>query len=394
MDTDNLTVTRYLATKRKKTAQDYRKRLLVFRDFITQTYQLTLDELIKTMTVKGRGPKIDVYDMLLDYEVYIQKERKVSPLTLKLLVSTVRNYLETFDVEISQKKFQLKVGMPRVIRAEKEPLSKEDIQIILGACHNLKLRTYVLTLAATGMRASEALSIRICDINFDSSPATIFLRGEFTKTGADRIVMLTDELASQLKLWVDYKHRIRTVSYTDKTDNKRHYKKLKPEIDKESLLFSVKYNEKATVGGLYTNVILMFERTLERLGGKFSAFEYGKKRRKITLHSMRRFTKSTISNLGYEQFSEEFLGHSHSVSTYYRISNTERIKLFKKIEPYLTFLDQSGLERKGADLQNRLETMEHENKNLRENINKIMEMIQQNPELANVKPETLTNKVK
>jgi Txe/YoeB family toxin of Txe-Axe toxin-antitoxin module len=56
-------------------------------------------------------------------------------------------------------------------------------------------------------------------------------------------------------------------------------------------------------------------------------------------------------------------------------------------------LDQSGLERKGVDLQNRLETMEHENKDLRDNINKIMEMIQQNPSLANVKPEVLTKKI-
>ena len=60
--------------------------------------------------------------------------------------------------------------------------------------------------------------------------------------------------------------------------------------------------------------------------------------------------------------------------------------------PYLIYLDQSGLERKGADLTNRLETMERENIELRNNINRIMEMIQQNPELAKVKPEALTRK--
>ena len=36
--------------------------------------------------------------------------------------------------------------------------------------------------------------------------------------------------------------------------------------------------------------------------------------------------------------------------------------------------------------------MEQENRELRANINKIMEMIQQNPELAKVKPEALTRK--
>lgn len=86
---------------------------------------------------------------------HTQKTRDVSPLTLKLMMSTVRNYLETFDVEISAKKFRMKVGMPRVIRQEKEPLTKKDIQIILNSCHNIKLKTYLLLLAATGCQENE-----------------------------------------------------------------------------------------------------------------------------------------------------------------------------------------------------------------------------------------------
>jgi vacuolar-type H+-ATPase subunit D/Vma8 len=58
----------------------------------------------------------------------------------------------------------------------------------------------------------------------------------------------------------------------------------------------------------------------------------------------------------------------------------------------LTYLDQRGLEQKQTDLQTRLETMEEENKELRGNIKTIMEMIQQNPKLANVKPEVLAEK--
>jgi hypothetical protein len=116
-----------------------------------------------------------------------------------------------------------------------------------------------------------------------------------------------------------------------------------------------------------------------------------KRRRKITFHSFRRFVKTTISDLGYQDFSNFFIGHAQS--TYWRKPEKENFQLFKKIEPYLTYLDQTRLERKGADLENRLEVMERENKDLRENMNKIMVMIQQNPQLANVKPEVLTRKV-
>ena len=33
-------------------------------------------------------------------------------------------------------------------------------------------------------------------------------------------------------------------------------------------------------------------------------------RRKITLHSFRRYVKTTISDLGYSDYSEWFIGHS------------------------------------------------------------------------------------
>jgi hypothetical protein len=90
-----------------------------------------------------------------------------------------------------------------------------------------------------------------------------------------------------------------------------------------------------------------------------------KRRRKITLHSFRRYTKSTISDLGYADYSEWVLGHAGS--PYYQKSDKEKFELFKKIMPYLTFLDQSGLEKQSAVLSDRLETMERENIELKTN---------------------------
>jgi len=49
-----------------------------------------------------------------------------------------------------------------------------------------------MLLAATGIRAVEALSIRIKDIDFDSNPAKLFVRGEYTKTKVDRTIFLTN----------------------------------------------------------------------------------------------------------------------------------------------------------------------------------------------------------
>ena len=247
-----------------------------------------------------------------------------------------------------------------------------DIQYVLNACSNIKLKTYILCLAATGCRASETLSIRHRDLNFESNPPTAFIRGEFTKTKTSRTIMLTDELAQQLKLWLDYKYRTRSIGRYDKDKRKTSHEKHTPIIDKDMLVFSERHtkhttkDETATIDGLYTTMMTKFEQLLDRLGGKYAEFEdVQKRRRKITFHSIRRMVKSVISDLGLEQYSEIYIGH-HSKSTYYRISLADRIKLFRKVEPYISYLNYGALEKRSNDMQTRLETMERENQTLRQ----------------------------
>ena len=82
-------------------------------------------------------------------------------------------------------------------------LTEDDLSDILLACSDVRLKTYVRFLAFTGMRAVETLSIRLKDINLDSNPARVYIRGEFTKTRQDRYVCVTSEMTQQLKIWLD-----------------------------------------------------------------------------------------------------------------------------------------------------------------------------------------------
>jgi hypothetical protein len=63
--------------------------------------------------------------------------------------------------------------------------------------------------------------------------------------------------------------------------------------------------------------------------------------------------KTTISDLGYADFSEWFIGHSGS--TYWTKKDSEKAEIFRKVEPYLTFLNVHQLERQGADIQSEVE---------------------------------------
>jgi integrase len=76
-------------------------------------------------------------------------------------------------------------------------------------------------LAATGLRATEALSVRIKDLDMKSEPAKVFVRGEYTKAKTDRMVFLTEEITQQLVSWLNYKYRTRRVCYNDKQTGKQ-----------------------------------------------------------------------------------------------------------------------------------------------------------------------------
>ena len=113
---------------------------------------------------------------------------------------------------------------------------------------------------------------------------------------------------------------------------------------------------------MYFDLVKSFGKMLDRIG-KGTREDGNERRRQITLHSFRRFVKTTISDLGYADYSEYFIGHSGS--TYWRKKDSEKAELFRKIEPYLTFLNVHQLERQGADIQTKVEELEDLNQSLR-----------------------------
>jgi integrase len=221
-------------------------------------------------------------------------------------------------------------------------------------------------LAATGMHATEALSVRIKDLDLKSEQAKVFVRGEYTKTRTDRTLFLTEEITQQLVSWLNYKYRTRRVCHNDTQTGKTITEIRTPEREDTDLIFAVYQSKEApNPRNLYFEFAKLFAKTLDSMGkGDREDGGGSYKRREITLHSFRRFVKTTISDLGYGDYSEWFIGHSGS--TYWRKKESEKADLFKKIEPYLTFLYIHQLERQGADIQSKVQELEDLNTSLRE----------------------------
>src|SRR5919198_667964 len=126
----------------KRTAREYYLRLLGFQEFVNNRYgtknqtEVTLDDIIANIKEDSE----DVYEILSDFVSHLQTKYDISALTLKQKVVTVKNFFEYCDVDVSPRKFKLKVKLPKVIRKNKQALSKEDIIDIL----NVELEGYVI----------------------------------------------------------------------------------------------------------------------------------------------------------------------------------------------------------------------------------------------------------
>ena len=98
----------------RRTAKEYAIRLNSFGKFVLVHYgeHITIDKLIVMVKEGSENP----YKVLNNYAAYLLKGSHVSNLTLKQWIVTVKNFLEYHDVDISPRKFKMKVKLPKIVR--------------------------------------------------------------------------------------------------------------------------------------------------------------------------------------------------------------------------------------------------------------------------------------
>jgi methyl-accepting chemotaxis protein len=103
-----------------------------------------------------------------------------------------------------------------------------------------------------------------------------------------------------------------------------------------------------------------FQKVLKAAGFNSRKSDGVYKRREITLHSFRRFVKTTIDNQTKNtSYSEWLLGHAKS--SYYTNKHDELRRIYKEdCMKYLTFLDYPTLEASARSLEAKLEAKDRE----------------------------------
>ena len=387
-------VQQFLSSKERDSVyynRGYKTSLAYLYQFLNVKYNnLTLETIVDSIN----SDNIDVYRFLDEFVTFLSQPKSLSQSTINQYLTCTKSYFQYHDVDIVPYKFKKRVVLPKIPREDEAAIDQKDIRTILLQCHNRRLKTYLLVLASSGVRATEACAIRVRDCNFNESPTKLHIRAEYTKTKRSRDIYISDEASRYLKEWIEYRFRI-DLNKTKKLDEK---------ID-DCLVFQVHEvkKRKVTPRSIYVKLLLQFHAVLD-------AVDFGQRkdnishRRKITLHSFRRFVKTTIADtLAGSDYSEWFLGHTKS--SYYVSKPAVRAEIYaNKCMKYLTFLEYSTLEASGKSLEARIEEIakekqimsqkhEEEIRELREQtdqkLNEILMMIQKNPKLARLKRDVL-----
>jgi len=339
------------ATASPSTASTYRTHTAALAQFIYRTQeQAELDDFVDSIKAGKHNP----YDVLADFAAFITRERtgdkKIKPNSLRVMVKVAKRFLKFSGCPITNEDFKEQVSLPRRESVEKKAVDKRDVITILNAAQDVRLKTYLMYEAAYGPRPLENAALRNRDVDLEKE--TVTFRADFSKMRVARTRRMTKELAQQTKLWLAEKYR----PYRTTVNERKVWRA--PKANPEDLFFAP-YHVDGKIPQPKTQYNQLGKRFHDLLSSiSMGSWEENGRRREITQNSLRRFAKTAISDLGFSDYSEWWIGHENS--TYYRKSEREREEMFRKIEPYLTFLDVAGLEAHSADIEAQLKVVKEQ----------------------------------
>jgi|GEM_PF-2547641 len=347
-----------------------------FEDFVESEFKMTVTKLIGDLkagtilikpsdnipTAKEEQP----YLILARYAKRLKATKfdtgENNARTVKLKLSWARTLLEANFIPISKVIFRQQVKSPKPEDPELSPIDRKQVSHIISAADDIRLGTYCMWQAALGWRPKESLTVQnqnleglnLKTLKFEDDPSYVNVRGRSAKTKKGKRRQLTQELRSQIEKYLAWKYRPRIINHFDRETSKWRKKQIVPEATPTDYLFFPYHHEekprsKKMFNNAYRQIANRFQDLMDRLDvGR----EESGKRHKITLHSFRRFCYTSCTRAVDEQYAKYHVGRR--IHEYDKRTDDQKLDDFANVQPYLTFLDASGFEAMGKDLQAKL----------------------------------------
>jgi integrase len=247
----------------------------------------------------------NVYDSLDKFVSWLDS-KGLKPKTVTDYTSAAKRFLLFCGLELDDKKLRNRISMPRIMKIAEEPLTIEQVQRILTTGKpNPRMRALILLLLSSGMRLSEALSLRVKDLDLKSKPARATLKAEVTKGKRARVVFMSDEARGAVS-----------------------------EIVEGAPADQSAFNYKGDIWSKTKIATINFRRVVERAG--LNELIEGHRIHKIHFHIFRKFFLTKGSDVIGEHAAHALCGHGFYMDTYYQKTEEERAADYLKLMPKLT----------------------------------------------------------
>jgi integrase/recombinase XerD len=143
----------------------------------------------------NKSPEVLGPEEIRSYQVYLTNERKLAPSSIIIAVAALR-----FLYKITlHRAWNLEEVIPTPKKPQKLPivLTQEEVLKFLASVRSIKHRTILTTCYAAGLRVSEAICLKVTDIDSER----MVIRIQQGKGQKDRDVMLSPKLLEILRAW-------------------------------------------------------------------------------------------------------------------------------------------------------------------------------------------------
>ena len=331
----------YIISHSIKTVKTYRTSLSHLQKFIDATYDQSEPEVI----LEIKNGTTDLYQFLRDFVIYLDKAG-IKPKGLRGYLSGVKGYLRHQGIRINSDDFKQFVKIPKLVRTREIPLTKEMILYVLHNS-NSKLQAAILIALSNGLRIGELVQLKLSDIDFDSNPTKISVRGNATKTRQSRETYITPEATNALKDylsryfgWTENNSKLIDPYIFGSTTGKGRKSKL-PGFNVETAKLSLQML-------LRTHVRSISNLDVDNENGY----------KAIHFHAFRKFFRTTVGNAVGRDYAEALMGHGFYMYTYYQLPEEKKKLIHLDAELYLTISDTVSMENNSKSLSEKYNSLE------------------------------------
>ena len=296
------------------------------------------------------------------------KAESTSNLSARQVMTFARRVLEDHGVTIKSKiNRDLKREMKGSAGTVDKVMTAKVIEKAMAEM-DVKGRALVLTLCSSGARLNEILSLKIADIDFNSNPVTLTIRGKNSKNGQTRFTFISTEAARCVQAWMGKRDQylagasgrvaglVRAGICSEKSTN-------------SDLLFPL---TDSAVNQVWENAL--------RASGQFSQDEQTK-RNQLRIHSFRKFFISQLSMAGQKVLAEHLAGHEGYLDgAYRRIDEEAAGKEYLKVMHVITIGIPQEFRENATELNGKLTLQGESIEGLRATNEKLQQQIQRQQE--------------